>query len=262
MDCKSCLHTITIPGTPDPTPESAMTPAPAPVRLPTAQVLPSEQESPADPNVADFREADPEPGPALGLYRSYTGHPPRMGGPANRIVAGAGAGLLFIGLFTPMLHGPLGTWMSFVDVPWKVVTVGFMVADEASKAAAEPSRPKAAPQPKASGTKADPKDAGKGFLALIVVIGSVLYPLVILAATVLCAIQISTGRSCGGFLFAGAACGIATAVYLFGILLLNSIEEIRFAMLATSPGFGWAIMFIGSMALVIAGLIRPRPQTA
>ena len=46
------------------------------------------------------------------------------------------------------------------------------------------------------------------------------------------------------------------------VLLLNSIEEMRLAMLVTSPGFGWAIMFIGSMALVIGGLIRPRAQTA
>jgi hypothetical protein len=219
------------------------------------------REEPADPNVSDYqeREAAPGPEPEPPPFPSYSPARPEMSGFANRIVAGVAAGLLFVGLFMPMVHVPLGHWMSFIDVPWKAVTVGFMVADEVTKAEPEPQRPRATVPTKAAPRKADPeeaKNARKGLLFTLVVIGSVIYPFFIGAAVAFTAIQIATSRNRRGLAYAGGACAAATVVYAFGLLLLNAIEELRVAMLMTSPGVGWAVMLVGSVTLLVAGLVR------
>jgi transcription elongation factor Elf1 len=254
MDCRSCLETITIPGTPAP----ASPPQPAP----TQHIYQGDATEPADPNVSDYQEREQEPEPEQTPYLSYPAAQPQMSGFANRIVAGVAAGLLFVGLFTPMVHLPLGAWMSFIDVPWKAATVGFMVADEVSKADPEPQRTKAVVPRNAPPPKADPeaaKNARKGLLFTLVVLGSVAYPFLIGAAVVFTAIQIATGRSRRGLVFAGGACAAATVMYAFGLVLLNAVEELRVAMLMTSPGVGWAIMLVGSVALLVSGLVRVAP---
>src|SRR5262249_31491688 len=150
-------------------------------------------------------------------------------------------------------------WLSFIDVPWKAITVGFAVADEFKKSDSEP---RSTFQPKQNPKPPDPKEAEHaraGLVVTLVGIGSVLYPLVILAAVVMSAILIASGRNRSGFLIAGIACVGATVLYGASILLLNSIEEMRLVMVLVSPGFGWAVMFIGSFMLIIAGVIRTKP---
>lgn len=259
MGCKTCLRTITIPGTPPP--------AAPPEPEPTERHYRDDPDESANQNASDYREREErEPEPLPSLYQSYSRRRSEPTALANRVVAGIASGMLFIGLFMPMVHGPLGTWMSFIDVPWKAVTVGFMVADKVTDSEPEPQRQRGNPQPRAQ-QKADPdaaKNAGKGLLFTLVMIGSVIYPLLIIAAVGFTALQLATGRRRQGFVFTGGACAAATLMYAVGILLLNAIEELRVAMLMTSPGIGWAVMLIGSFALIIAGVMRvsqPSPQS-
>jgi len=144
------------------------------------------------------------------------------------------------------------------------LTVGFAIADEVAKSADEPDRDKRQPytapkqDTKTTNKSKDERIDGRPFIVLMVAIGSVVYPLLVLAIIGFAGIQIAIARNTTGFLFSGIGAIIATGPYAFGILLLNTIEELRLFMLAISPGFGWAVLFIGSFLLIIAGLIRKR----
>jgi hypothetical protein len=158
---------------------------------------------------------------------------------------------MLIGLFLPMIHGPMGFWMSFIDVPWKAITVGFAISDEVAKNDGDmPGL--GGPKPGGPNKQANPKSA----LLMVVGIGAIVYPLVILALVAFSAIKIATGGKPFGFLLAGIASGGATVLYAGGLLLLNTIEELRIVIVMLSPGFGWAVMLIGAFLLLLAGMIR------
>ena len=148
---------------------------------------------------------------------------------------------------------PLGVWLSFVDVPWKVVTVGFAVADEIAKRPDRDTTPQGDRPP--SDQKATARDE-KPPLIVLVGVGAVVYPLFMLAVIGLVSIQVAGGKGSVRLLIPGIGSLGATLTYALSILSLNSVHELRFAMALLSPGFGWAVLFIGSIMITIAGGIR------
>jgi hypothetical protein len=136
--CKSCGQRLQVPGTPGRNKtvlgevpsergepinlEPIREPGPAMERAQTSRGNGGDDEPPG---------RDPEP------YRPYRRRPSATSGPLNRTLAGAAATVLLVGLFLPMIHAPMGIWMSFVDLPWKAVTVGFALADAVDDRAAD-----------------------------------------------------------------------------------------------------------------------------
>ncbi len=241
MDCKNCLETIAIPGVSVPVAAPRPTPAAVPV-VRQVQVAPQPVPEP---------EPQEDDSSILNLSPSYSQPKPKTGGTANRVLASLGAALMLIGLFLPMIHGPMGFWMSFIDVPWKAITVGFAISDEVAKNDGDmPGL--GGPKPGGPNKQANPKSA----LLMVVGIGAIVYPLAILALVAFSAIKIATGGKPFGFLLAGIASGGATVLYAGGLLLLNTIEELRIVIVMLSPGFGWAVMLIGAFLLLLAGMIR------
>ena len=182
---------------------------------------------------------------------------PPMGAP-SRIIAGIGAGFLFLGLFLPMLHAPMGVWLSFIDVPWKVVTVGFALTDEIAK------QPERDSNPDVTRRTPDPTPLTrpeKPPLLLLVLVGAVVYPLSILAAIGVASAQVAGGRGSARLFLPGVGSLGATLTYALSILALNSIQNLRFPLAMLSPGFGWAVLFIGSLMITIAGGIRQDQQS-
>lgn len=154
-----------------------------------------------------------------------------------------------------MIHGPLGFWMSFIDFPWKAITAGFAIADEIKNTETHRDATPRTERREDDRGKAAKEPAGSPLPALVA-IGSVLYPLFILAVVCFAGFQIACGRTAAGYLWAGLAGAGATFCYGLGILLLNTVPELRIVMVLLSPGFGWAVLFIGSFMLVISGVIR------
>lgn len=256
--CKSCGQRIQVP-----------TPQPERSKTVLGEFF-TESASPAEPvlplPVARFFEGNspeietqPEPEP----YSTPFVQPrASQNGVVNRVVGVVGASLLLIGLFLPMFTGPFGFWVSFIDVPWKAVTVGFAIVDEVAKSASEDAKRKEdAPQtgrPRAAkpNTKNDQRDTAKGGIVVLVAIGSVVYPIVVLAVVGLVAIQAASGRRLKAYFFLGILAGGSTIAYAMAILCLNTVEELRLALLLVSPGFGWAVLLVGSFAVLLAGAIR------
>jgi hypothetical protein len=171
-------------------------------------------------------------------------------------VASVGTGLVFVALFMPMVTGPYGFWMSFIDVPWKAATVGFAIVDEIKKD--QQRQPE--PTPRRDRQVDDRADAkppdGRAGLVVLVAIGSILYPIIVLVATGFSTFQVACGRTARGYFAAGLMVGTATVMYAVGLLLLNVVPELRLVLVLISPGFGWAVMLIGSLGLLAAGAIR------
>jgi hypothetical protein len=153
-----------------------------------------------------------------------------------------------------MIHAPMGIWLSFIDMPWKAVTVGFAVADEIADA--QPDRTDSRRSDRKAERQVRPAEATKSMLVVLVGIGSILYPILILAIVGICAFQAGSGRTVSFCMVGGTISLGATILYGIGILLLNSIQELRFVMVLISPGFGWAFMFIGSITLIVSGVFR------
>lgn len=86
--------------------------------------------------------------------------------------------------------------------------------------------------------------------------GSVLYPPIVLYVLVFVAVPVAYSPSSRGSFGAGLALGFLTVAYRFGVLPLNAVPELRSVMAFLSPGFGWAVMIVGAVALVTAGVIR------
>jgi len=248
--CKKCGQRLQVPGSQtisrtmlgEVNPDSALSPSIVPDL--SATVTP-----PAETPYVAENEA-----PALVpiSYSQRVGRAPTS--PASRIVAAIGASLLFIGLFLPMLQAPMGISLSFIDVPWKAVTVGFAVADEIQDRQKEPEV-----VPRTERRKIERKENEKpdhSGLVVLVAIASVLYPLFILAAIGISALQIAQGRTAKYLLFIGIACFASTLGYGLSILTLNSIPELRLVMALISPGFGWAVLIIGTALLMASGAIR------
>ena len=244
MDCRSCGQTMTVPGGAT---HEDRPPLVESVALPVASFAETAERGPPP---------EPEPEGERDVNYPSPRRPPNR--PVNRVVAGVGAGLLFIGLFLPMIHGPAGFWMSFIDFPWKAVTVGFAVADVIAKA--EPRRerePMNPPVRQDNDQGQTAKEEEGAVLAVLVGVGSVLYPVFILAVLMVTGLQIATGRTATAYLFAGIGCAGATVLYGFAVLMLNAIPVLRVVMAVLSPGFGWAVLFVGSFMLMVAGVMRP-----
>src|SRR5262249_36669043 len=195
------------------------------------------------------------PRPAVPSYltpRPFTG---ALNGPANRIVAGFGTSLLFISLFLPMFTGPLRFLVLFFDVPWKAVPVGFSVVDEVKERqlASEEAPPKYGGNEVRSDSANPPKGAVQVLLASV---ASVLYPIFVIAMVAFLTFQIASGRTARGYFVAGIMTGAATVAYAIAIILLNTVPELRLVLLMVSPGFGWAVLFVGCVTLIVAGAIR------
>lgn len=239
IDCRTCGGRLTVPGTPmpvespRPAPEARISPAePELVDVPSWKA--SEQESAAGydpPSPTDYR---------------------RQIGPGTRILAGVGAGLLFVGLFLPIIHGPTGFWMSFVDFPWKAVTVGFAVADEITDRPT-PSEARAA---RRVNDDIRPEKPGRSALVLLVAAVAVVFPLAVMAVVGATAIQIASGTKPKSFFLAGVIALASTVGYAFVVLLLNTIPEFRLPMALLSPGFGWAVVLVGAAMLIVAGMVK------
>jgi transcription elongation factor Elf1 len=266
MDCRSCGSGMTVPAVGSasvpvsPTASAALlTPPTVPeaieASLPTERIpRTSSQQVPAVRGWEDPEPDPDEPEAEPDLYPSRYERP-NTNRPVNRMVAGIGTGLLFIGLFLPMVHGPMGFWMSFIDVPWKAVTAGFAIADEIAE-----SKPSRDPEPRSTTKTPDRTrpDPPKGaVLASLVVIASVLYPLFVLGVVGFSTFLVAAGRSAKPWLFMGIATVVATLGYALAILLLSTISELRFVMALVSPGFGWAVLLIGALMVLIAGVIHP-----
>lgn len=250
MECRSCGRWMRVPGEAAPAEPARAAPEPPP-EPPHEERWYSQVE--ADYSTPEEPPTPPELPSQLVRWRT----PRRPNAPVNRIVASVGAGLVLIALFLPMVTGPFGIWLSFIDVPWKAVTVGFAIVDEVkAERRAEPDVPRnRAPreQPK---KQDDPGRTAQGGLVMLVAIGSVLYPLLVLAALGLTGYQVAAARSASGYVLVGLVVGAATLLYAFGLLLLNTIPEMRLVMALVSPGFGWAVILVGAAAIAAAGIIR------
>lgn len=244
MACRACGRPMVVPGAP----ATPAPPRPSPARLPVAQYV-EEDYGP------ELEEPEYIPPPAPSSYltpRPFTRAP---NGPANRTVGGVGAALVLLALFLPMVTGPFGFWLSFIDVPWKAATGGFAVLDEVREE--ERTRPDPAPlgDRRAPDRAETARPQGAEFVVLVA-IGAVLYPFLVLTAAGLAGCQVAAGQTCRGYFAAGLVIGAATAMYAVGLLLLNAVPETRLVMKLVSPGFGWAVMLVGSLALLAAEAIR------
>ena len=173
-------------------------------------------------------------------------------GQSNRIIAGIGSALLLIGLFLPMVNVPLGIWMSFVDLPWKAATIGLNVVAEAGERRGEPTQNRESHDVDRSGTKAD---GAAGLVTGVAAIGT-LYPVCIFALIAVTFFQICGGTSRDTFTVTGGISFLATVLYGVALLALSTQKHFREVMIFTSPGFGWAVVMIGALAITGAGKIR------
>jgi hypothetical protein len=89
-----------------------------------------------------------------------------------------------------------------------------------------------------------------------VAVFAIAYPLIILAEVTATGFHIAIGKRRGFYMAIGIIAMTITVLYGLSILLLNSIEELQPVMLMISPGFGWAMMLIGSFVFILASLIR------
>ncbi|WP_157369818.1 MJ0042-type zinc finger domain-containing protein [Zavarzinella formosa] len=246
-NCKSCGQRLQVPGMP-PRSKTIMAdlgPAPGPdysSRMPTGDSWPV-----------------PEPEP----HSSESAHAPNRPisgaiGTTNRVLAGIGCVFLLMGLFLPMIQGPFGIWLSFVDVPWKAVTLGFAVADEIQSHRDKPDSRRGEPDivSRNSPWKSNPGDSKspeKPVLVIFVVVVSLVYPFFLIAIIVATVFQASQGRKAKTFLYLGIASLAATIGYALSFLSLNALPELRLLMATISPGFGWAVIMIGAVLVLIAG---------
>jgi hypothetical protein len=200
----------------------------------------------------DLADEDPDDRAELPPYRRSRRK--RMG-QGNRIAAGVGAGLLLTGLFLPMVTAPFGIWVSFIDLPWKAVTIGLTAAAEAEEDQGEARREH---PPRRDG--ANKTDGPPGIIVAVAAI-AVLYPVcmsVVIAAT---CFQICAGTSRGAFTVLGGMSLLATLFYGISLLAISAQKDFRIVMIVVSPGFGWAVVLIGALALTSAGVIDSEPRS-
>jgi hypothetical protein len=182
-------------------------------------------------------------------------------GQANRIVAGIGSSLLLIGLFLPMINFPFGIWLSFVDLPWKVTTIGVgQIADDFGEGADSFSRSRGFRGRAPSRSSWSDTDRQKSALAVFVAIASIGYPFVIFLTVGIAFLQICGGRKRGVLTILGTLSILSTVLYGLLLIALSTQEELRLTMLAVSPGFGWAVLLIGALSLTGSGLIRSQSR--
>lgn len=173
-------------------------------------------------------------------------------GQANRIVASVGAAMLLIGQFLPMVHAPFGIWMSFVDLPWKAVTIGLNAAANAEAERGEPDQKRILPRVDQPEKRSD---AAFRIVTAVVAI-AVLYPVCIFVMVTIAFFQVCGGTSRGVFTMIGGISLSGTLFYGLALLALSTQKEFRVVMVFTSPGFGWAVVLIGALALTGSGMIR------
>jgi len=170
---------------------------------------------------------------------------------ANQVVAGVGAALLLIGQFLPMVSLPFGLSMSFIDLPWKAVTIGLKLIAE-DKERAEPRQQRTPQSVEQPVRKAD--DTSRTF-SVVIVIMAVLYPMYIFAVVAIAFFQICCGNNPGIFAALGGLSFFATVLYGTALLLLSTQAGFRGAMVASSPGVGWAVVSIGTLVLTCSSMI-------
>ncbi len=169
----------------------------------------------------------------------------------TRILAGIGSGMLLIGLFLPMINAPFGVWLSFLDLPWKALTIGrgeelIQRPDNDRKLpveAEEADRPKVKPIP--------PEFSAIMFAAMI---GCVGYPLCIFAVIGVAFFLICSGRGRPVLGFMGIAALVGTILYGLALAALSSRNEFGLLLRVWTPGFGWGVVLLGCLA---AFRIRP-----
>ncbi len=198
------------------------------------------------------RRSDPDPQYESPSYRRSRGPKIRQ---ANRIVAGVGAALLLIGLFLPMVNTPFGIWLSFVDLPWKAVTIGLNAAEKAEEERGKPSQPRA---PQRADQPEKKSDDGSGIVTAVtaVVAIGILYPVCISVIIAAAFFQMCGGTNRGAFTVMGGISLLATLLYGIALLALSTHKDVRIVMIFMSPGFGWAVVLIGALALTGSGVIR------
>jgi len=139
--------------------------------------------------------------------------------------------------------------MSFVDLPWKALTVGIReAADAENKGEPQQRVPQRVERP-------ERKDDVPGIFKLAVVV-ALLYPVCVFVTVAIAFFQICFGTSKGPFAVIGGFSLLATALYGVVLIGLNTQQEFRNVMLLTSPGFGWAVVFIGALTLTSSGMIH------
>jgi len=173
-------------------------------------------------------------------------------GQANRITAGIGGAMLLLGLFLPMVHAPFGIWMSFIDLPWKALTIGL---NAAANAAEERDLPRREQPPVRVQQPAKNADTASGVVTAVAA-ASILYPLCIGGVVATTFFHVCTGRTRGLFAVLGGLSIVSTLLYAIALLALSTQNEFRVVMVFTSPGFGWAVVLIGASALTYAGVLR------
>jgi hypothetical protein len=176
----------------------------------------------------------------------------RNAGPVNQTVAGIGAAILLIGLFLPMMSAA-GSWVSFIDVTWKAVTVGRILAESDDNTT----------RPQGHGleplNQSDRKLSHAETALAVVGIIAVLYPICILVLVAITFFQICVGKSRGVYAFLGGLALFATIFYGLALYALSTHKEFAFFAVLASPGFGWAVVLVGAVVLTIAGLIEAPP---
>ena len=183
---------------------------------------------------------------------AYRDHRKTNMGAANRIVAGIGAALLLIGLFLPMVNTPFGIWMSFVDLPWKAISVGLNAAAIADEESREPHKRTRTTERSESSSET----SGKSTIIMGVAVSAVLYPICIFSTIIGAFFLICVGRSSGGFVLFGGISLLSTILYGSALLALSAHKDFRVIMAFTSPGFGWGVLLVGALALTGSGMIR------
>jgi hypothetical protein len=172
-------------------------------------------------------------------------------GQASRMVASVGAAMLLIGQFLPMVHAPFGIWLSFVDLPWKAVTIGLNAAN-----AGDEREERVAKQvsPRVDRPAEKPDDTSRAVTTVAAI--AILYSVCIFVVVAIAFFQICGGTSQGVFTLLGGVSLAATLFYGTALLALSARAEFRNLMVFTSPGFGWAIVLVGALALTGSGMMR------
>jgi hypothetical protein len=169
----------------------------------------------------------------------------------------AGALLLVLGLFLPMVNLPLGISLSFVDVPFKVLTAA---AGEES-ASYEHHRPHDdGPHNSSSANNSAPL-ASSGALPVVVLVCSVVaFPFIVgfcaLLALILAFVQLGRRRAgCLPVGFFGVVLLLTTAFLMGALAWVLADPSLRLLLVVTSLGYGWAVLFIGGALLVAAPFV-------
>jgi hypothetical protein len=184
----------------------------------------------------------------------------------RRVLSCFAAFLLILGQFCPMLTAPMGLNVTFFDyctkVAWGLSKAATHALDD------EESRSESRPQRQTTEHKTKTSDMLKVLalgIGLVLTLASLFCPIaIILIATWVLSEVVRSSRP-SVFRVAGILCLLALAIMFLGpMLVLWAAPDALsgMALATTSFGFGWGILLLGSVVLLVCGAARQIPTAA